>query len=130
MLGVLRVDARGRTVASIEDVRSEVVLHELRELSVDHPSLSRGKLERVLAHDAEHNSAYVETLRAYLDCFGDVPRAAERIAVHPNTFRYRMRRLVELFEPRPRRTRTSASCSSCSSGCSRRRATGHSTETS
>ena len=38
------------------------------------------------------------TLRAYLDCFGDVPRAAERISVHPNTFRYRMRRLVELFD--------------------------------
>ena len=97
VLGVLRGDARGRTVASSEEIRSEVVLHELRELSVDLPSLSRGKLERVLDHDATHNATYVETLRAYLDCFGDVPRAAERMAVHPNTFRYRMRRLVELF---------------------------------
>jgi DNA-binding PucR family transcriptional regulator len=52
----------------------------------------------VLAHDAEHKGSYASTLRAYLDCFGDVPRAAERISVHPNTFRYRMRRLVELFE--------------------------------
>jgi|SRR4051794_9314254 sugar diacid utilization regulator len=97
VLGVLRGDTRGRTMASSEEIRSEVVLHELRELSVGLPSLSRGKLERVLAHDAKHNSTYAETLRAYLDCFGDVPRAAERIAVHPNTFRYRMRRLVELF---------------------------------
>jgi DNA-binding PucR family transcriptional regulator len=38
------------------------------------------------------------TLRAYLDFFGDVPRAAEYISVHPNTFRYRMRRLAELFD--------------------------------
>ena len=97
VLGVLRTDGLARTVASIDDVRSEVVLHELKELSLDHPSLTRGKLERVLAHDAEHNGAYASTLRAYLDCFGDVPRAAERISVHPNTFRYRMRRLVELF---------------------------------
>jgi DNA-binding PucR family transcriptional regulator len=97
VLGVLRTDTLARTVASIEDVRSEVVLHELKELSLDHPSLQRGKLERVLAHDAEHNGTYTSTLAAYLDCFGDVPRAAERISVHPNTFRYRMRRLVELF---------------------------------
>jgi DNA-binding PucR family transcriptional regulator len=98
VLGVLRTDTLARTVASIDDVRSEVVLHELKELSLDHPSLQRGKLERVLAHDAEHNGTYATTLRAYLDCFGDVPRAAERISVHPNTFRYRMRRLAELFE--------------------------------
>jgi len=98
VLGVLRGDPSGRTVASAEQVRSEIVLHELKELSLDHPGLTRGKLERVLAHDAQHNATYVPTLRAYLDCFGDVPRAAERISVHPNTFRYRMRRLVELFD--------------------------------
>jgi DNA-binding PucR family transcriptional regulator len=98
VLGVLRVDERERTVASIEDVRSEVVLHELKELSADHPGLARGKLERVIAHDAEHGTAYAVTLRVYLDSFGDVPQAAGRVAVHPNTFRYRMRRMVELFE--------------------------------
>ena len=98
VLGVLRSDAGGRTVAATDDVRSEVVLHELKELSLEHPSLTRGELERILAHDAKQNSTYASTLRAYLDCFGDVPRASERISVHPNTFRYRMRRLVELFD--------------------------------
>jgi PucR C-terminal helix-turn-helix domain/GGDEF-like domain len=97
VLAVLRTDAKGRTVASIEDVRSEVVLHELRELSLEHPSLVRGKLEQILAHDAEHGTTYAATLRAYLDAFGDVPQASERMSVHANTFRYRMRRLVELF---------------------------------
>jgi DNA-binding PucR family transcriptional regulator len=38
------------------------------------------------------------TLRAYLDAMGDVVGAAKRISVHPNTFRYRLRRLVELFD--------------------------------
>lgn len=96
VLGVLH--GSELTVATTEDVRSKVVLLELRELCGDHPGLLRGKLERVFAYDAEHNASYVETLRGYLDCFGDVPRAAERIAVHPNTFRYRMRRLLELFD--------------------------------
>ncbi|HZP71885.1 MAG TPA: helix-turn-helix domain-containing protein [Gaiellaceae bacterium] len=98
VLGVLRVDPRRRTVASLGDVRSEVVLHELRELSLEHTGLARGKLDRVLAHDVEHGTSYAATLRVYLDAFGDVPKAAERISVHPNTFRYRMRRLVELFD--------------------------------
>jgi DNA-binding PucR family transcriptional regulator len=97
VLGVLRAGGSG-TIATTDDVRSKVVLQELKELSGDHPGLMRGKLERVFAHDAEHNASYVDTLRGYLDCFGDVPRAAERIAVHPNTFRYRMRRLLELFD--------------------------------
>ena len=29
---------------------------------------------------------------------GDVVAAAKKISVHPNTFRYRLRRLVELFD--------------------------------
>jgi sugar diacid utilization regulator len=98
VLTVLRSDAKGRTVAAVEDVQSEVVLLELRELSVDRPSLTHGKLERVLAHDAEHGTAYAPTLRAFLDAFGDVGRAAAQTSVHPNTFRYRMRRLFEIFD--------------------------------
>src|SRR5262249_55887526 len=39
VLGVLRDDQKGRTAAGIEDVRSEVVLLELQELSAAHPSL-------------------------------------------------------------------------------------------
>jgi len=98
VLQVLADDAKGRTLAGIEDVRSKVVLLELRDLCVEHPELGRGKLEQVVAHDAEHRTAYTETLRAYLDAFGDVPTAAARILVHPNTFRYRLRRLLEIFD--------------------------------
>jgi len=98
VLQVLADDAKGRTLAGIEDVRSRVVLLELRDLCIEHPELGRGKLEQVVAHDAEHGTAYTETLRAYLDAFGDVPTAAARILVHPNTFRYRLRRLLEIFD--------------------------------
>lgn len=98
ILDVLRSDSSGRTFASIDDVESEVVLVELLELSLGRPSLARGKVARVLAHDDEHGSAYAPTLRAYLDTFGDITQAAARTSVHPNTFRYRMRRLVERFE--------------------------------
>jgi DNA-binding PucR family transcriptional regulator len=98
VLTVLSADPKGRTVAAVDEVRSDVVLLELRELSADRPSLTLGKLEDVVAHDAEHGTAYTRTLRAFLDSFGDVAQASAQISVHPNTFRYRMRRLVEIFD--------------------------------
>jgi sugar diacid utilization regulator len=42
------------------------------------------------------NGALMETLRAYLDADLDVARTAELLYVHPNTVRYRLRRVSEL----------------------------------
>ena len=98
VLEVLRSGPGAPTLATIDDVRSQVVLLELKELTVEHSGLTRGKLTAVLEHDAERGTQYALTLRAYLDAMGDVVAAAKRISVHPNTFRYRLRRLVELFD--------------------------------
>jgi sugar diacid utilization regulator len=98
VLEVLRFGRVPQTLATIEDVRSQVVLLELRELRIEHPSLMRGKLTAVLEHDAEHGTQYALTLRAYLGAMGDVVGAAAGISVHPNTFRYRLRRIGELFD--------------------------------
>lgn len=38
-----------------------------------------------------------ETLRVYLDSFGDVAAAAQSMHVHPNTVRYRVRRVEQLL---------------------------------
>jgi DNA-binding PucR family transcriptional regulator len=83
-------------VAHIEDVRAHAVLFELLHLAESHPGLLPGKVERLAAHDAEHGTAYVATLRAYLEAWGDAAEAARRQGVHPNTLRYRLRKLVEL----------------------------------
>jgi sugar diacid utilization regulator len=98
VLQVLRARTDGETLATIDDVRSEVILLELAELSLENPSLTRGKLTALLDHDAERGTQYARTLRAYLDAMGDVASASVRIPVHANTFRYRIRRLRELFE--------------------------------
>ena len=97
---VLRVLSSGRSqqqVASIDDVRSHVTLLALQDIAADHPDLLKGSVQAVAEHDDQKNTSYLETLRAYLDAFGDVPSAAESVGVHPNTFRYRLRRLLELF---------------------------------
>ena len=83
-------------VAHIEDVRSLAVLFELLHVTEAHTELLVDKVERLAAHDAEHGTAYLETLRLYLECWGDAARAARRQGVHPNTLRYRVRKLVEL----------------------------------
>ncbi|MFI0469132.1 PucR family transcriptional regulator [Saccharopolyspora sp. 5N102] len=48
------------------------------------------------AYDVDHNSQLVDTLSAYLDAFGDVAKTAQAMHVHPNTLRYRLRRITEV----------------------------------
>jgi hypothetical protein len=58
--------------------------------------LGGGPLPALLRHDAEQGTAYAETLRAWLAEQGDPRRTAAALHVHPNTLRYRLRRLGEV----------------------------------
>ena len=53
----------------------------------------------------QHNTNLLETLRAWLDAFGDVIAASAAMYVHPNTFRYRLRRAGRGRRHRPGRPR-------------------------
>jgi hypothetical protein len=99
--------AAGRRVARLADVHAEVLLMELRDLAAAHGDRPTGPVARLSAYDAEHGTNLVETLRAWLDAFGDVAAASAAMFVHPNTFRYRLRRLtqvsgVDLTDPEQR----------------------------
>lgn len=85
-----------RDLAHIDDVRTHAVLLELRDVAEQHPRLRSGKYHALVDYDRKHGTAYVHTLRTYLDAFGDARAAAEAINVHPNTLRYRIRRAEEL----------------------------------
>jgi DNA-binding PucR family transcriptional regulator len=63
---------------------------------VERPHLRSRPVEVLVAHDADHSTSYVQTLRCFLDTFGDIPAAAKLASVHTNTFRYRLRRLAEI----------------------------------
>jgi DNA-binding PucR family transcriptional regulator len=84
------------TAASIDDVRVDSMLLELRDLLAADGLQATGSLARLLDYDRKHHAEMLATLRAWLDAFGDVNRAAATVHVHPNTFRYRMRRLTEI----------------------------------
>jgi PucR-like helix-turn-helix protein len=85
-----------RRVARLADVHAEALLMELRDLAAAHGDRPTGPVARLSAYDAEHGTNLVETLRAWLDAFGDVAAASAAMFVHPNTFRYRLRRLTEV----------------------------------
>jgi sugar diacid utilization regulator len=85
-------------VATIDDVHAQVVLLALADKVTAPMTPSPGPVDRILAYDAEHGTAYASTLRAYLDAFGEAPRAAQRLSVHENTLRYRIRRMQQLFD--------------------------------
>ena len=96
----LRVQAarRAATTVHVEDVRAAAVLVQLRDLAAERPALLAGKVRLLEASDRERSTTYIATLRAFLDAFGDVRLAADAVGVHPNTFRYRLRRLGELAQ--------------------------------
>jgi hypothetical protein len=86
----------GHGCVHVDDVRAATVLLHLRDVAAEHPVLLVGKARLLQASDRDRGTSYVRTLRAFLDSFGDVRVAAAVLAVHPNTFRYRLRRLCEL----------------------------------
>lgn len=94
---VLRLRRTGAVVA-LEDVLPQVALLDLRTHLASAPHLRLPALAAMLAHDAEHETPYAESVLAYLAANADVPAAAAAVNVHPNTFRYRMRRVRELFD--------------------------------
>lgn len=95
-LRVLRDGAPGRRAARLSDVHAAALLMELRDLVASRGDRPMGPVARLTSYDEANNAHLVETLRAWLEAFGDVNAAAAAVFVHPNTFRYRLRRLAEV----------------------------------
>ena len=87
-----------RRVARLGDVQVEALVLELRDLVAARGDRPTGPLARLIEYDRKHQSNLVETLQAWLDAFGNVTAAADALFLHPNTFRYRLRRVAEVGE--------------------------------
>lgn len=103
---VLR-DVGRAAVANFDDVYLETVLDQLGDLLDDEQDRRSGPVARLHAYDAENGTDLTDSLSIYLDAFGDVAAAAAAMKVHPNTLRYRLKRIqeigqVNLDDPRSR----------------------------
>jgi hypothetical protein len=85
-------------VVGIDSVRADLVLHRVTALVAERADLRSGMAERIRAHDADRGTRYADSLRGYLRSFGDIATAAERLHIHQNTLRHRLRRAEQLFD--------------------------------
>jgi sugar diacid utilization regulator len=85
-------------VAHASEVREHAALLELLDAPAARPHAEHSKIGRLAALDAGRDTAYLATLRAWLDAHGDSVQAAKALDVHTNTLRYRLRRLAEIAE--------------------------------
>ena len=80
-------------VTTLAEARTTVLLDEIVTLVAAEARLVDPRVRRL----RETEPVLAETLRAYLDSFGDVAAAAAALHVHPNTVRYRVRRLEQVL---------------------------------
>ncbi|WP_197420293.1 PucR family transcriptional regulator, partial [Mycobacterium sp. NAZ190054] len=80
-------------VTSLDEARTTVLLDEIVSHVASQPRLVDPRVRRLRTDDP----LMASTLQAYLDGFGDIAAVAARLHVHPNTVRYRIRRVEELL---------------------------------
>lgn len=90
------VAGHSRRVARLADIYVESLLLELRDLVAARGDQPAGPVVRLRTYDRQRGTGLLNSLRAWLDHFGDVNAAADAVSVHPNTFRYRLRRVAEI----------------------------------
>jgi DNA-binding PucR family transcriptional regulator len=82
-----------RQVTTLAEARTTVQLDEIITRVAADPRLIDPRIRTLRDQD----SMLTDTLRAYLDSFGDVATAAHWLHVHPNTVRYRVRRIEQVL---------------------------------
>jgi hypothetical protein len=85
------------TIAKLVDVHSQVLLSHISDELERHPRLRHPGVAAMVAHDSGHKTEYASSVAAWLDAVGDIAAASESLHIHPNTLRYRLRRMGELF---------------------------------
>ncbi len=80
-------------VTSLAEARTTVLLDEIVTMVGADERLVDPRVRQLQARDP----MLTHTLRVYLDEFGDVTSAAQQLHVHPNTVRYRIRRIETIL---------------------------------
>lgn len=80
-------------ITSLDEAHTTVLLDEI----VSHVAGRSRLVDPRVRLLRDEDPMLAETLRAYLDGFGDVAAVAKHLHVHPNTVRYRVRRIETLL---------------------------------
>jgi sugar diacid utilization regulator len=74
----------------------DILLQRLRTVARSARTPTRGPVADLRRHDKANGTQYVATLKAWLEAMGDLAVASERLGVHENTVRYRLRKMGEV----------------------------------
>ncbi|MFA1538538.1 PucR family transcriptional regulator [Actinomadura monticuli] len=80
----------------LEDAWDAVIVERAGKAARVDAGLLGGPLPALRAHDEAHGTAFLPTLAAWLDHYGDTKGTAQALDVHPNTLRHRLRRMTEV----------------------------------
>jgi DNA-binding PucR family transcriptional regulator len=80
-------------VTTVDEARTTVLLDEIVSQVAAQPRLVDPRVRAL----REQEPMLATTLQAFLDGFGDIGAIAQRLHVHPNTVRYRIRRVEKLL---------------------------------
>jgi hypothetical protein len=86
----------GTRPAAYDESWDDILLQRLRTAARAGRSPDRGPVAELRRHDRAHATEYVVTLQAWLEAQGDPSEAGERLGVHENTVRYRLRKMAEI----------------------------------
>jgi sugar diacid utilization regulator len=79
-----------------DEAWDDILLQRLRVAAQSGRVPQRGPVAELREHDRTHSTRYTETLRAWLEAQGDLANAGQRLDVHENTVRYRLRKMAEV----------------------------------
>ncbi|HET7119871.1 MAG TPA: helix-turn-helix domain-containing protein [Solirubrobacterales bacterium] len=86
----------GDPVVAFDEVRDRALLGEVDRVVDTWRGGPPAALQALVDHDAANGTEYVRTLRCMLESFGQAPLVAERLHLHVNSARHRMKRVIEI----------------------------------
>ncbi|WP_458107800.1 helix-turn-helix domain-containing protein [Arthrobacter sp. R3-55] len=95
--GRARSEGKVPGVALYEDFQIPLNLLKIGAFIEENGLGGTDEIARIQGRDAEQQTDYLDTLRAYLESNGNISAMAARLHVHNNTVRYRVTRLAEDF---------------------------------
>ncbi|GGK33229.1 PucR family transcriptional regulator [Nocardia camponoti] len=86
----------GAGVTTLADARTAVLLREIVASIRNDPSLRDPRVRTLDTHDRTHHTEFRTTATQFIAACGDIRTAAAALAIHPNTLRYRLRRIESI----------------------------------
>lgn len=97
ILALLRRRPALGPVAGIDQVADQLALTTLEHLTATNPRALSTRAAAIRRHDQSAGTDIQALLRTWFETGRDVRATAERLSMHPNTVRYRLRRTATVF---------------------------------